>query len=86
MWKKTMAEQKKVGRPRIYEDVKAHRRQYMRDYRSKIRMEKRDASKIREDQAVGTKVGQRPEDLGTDSGSDIQQGTPERINPDGTEL
>ena len=38
----------KTGRPKVYDDFKAHRREYMRDYRRKIRLEKRNASKIAE--------------------------------------
>ena len=35
-----LMEKRKRGRPRVYEDWKAHRRQYMRDRRARIARER----------------------------------------------
>ncbi len=74
---------RKPGRPKIYPDAKARRREYMRIYRLK---EKQHASEIRENQAIGTEVGQAIEGSRTDSGCDVQQGTTEGSNTDGAKL
>ena len=39
---------RKPGRPRVFDDMKKHRREYMREYRSLKRKERENARKVEE--------------------------------------